>query len=178
MKRALIAAGGRGTRLRPITHTINKHLIPLANKPMIFHAIEKLADAGIDEIIINTNPGDTELSKFVGDGSRWKVKIKYVEQQGGALGVAHVVKNAESYFHGEPFIYFLGDNIVLGSLKPLVEKFRHEHLDACFIFAKVRDPQRFGVPEIRDGKLIRIIEKPENPPTDFSQTGVYLYSSN
>ncbi|KKU12291.1 MAG: Glucose-1-phosphate thymidyltransferase [Parcubacteria group bacterium GW2011_GWC2_45_7] len=177
MKRALIAAGGRGTRLRPITHTINKHLIPLANKPMIFHAIEKLADAGIDEIIINTNPGDTELSKFVGDGSRWKVKIKYVEQQGGALGVAHVVKNAESYFHGEPFIYFLGDNIVLGSLKPLVEKFRHEHLDACFIFAKVRDPQRFGVPEIRDGKLIRIIEKPENPPTDFAQTGVYLYSS-
>ena len=176
MHRALIAAGGRATRLRPITHTINKHLIPIANKPMIFHAIEKLIEAGIDDIIVSTNPNDTELPKFIGDGSRWGIKITCVEQQGGALGVAHVVKNAEAYFKNDPFIFFLGDNIVLGGLKPLVEKFDREHLDACFVFAHVRDPQRFGVPEIQDGKLLRIIEKPENPPTDMAQTGIYLYT--
>lgn len=173
--KALIAAGGRATRLRPITHTINKHLIPLANKPMLFYAIEKLVDAGIREIIINTNPGDMELPGGVGDGSRWGVKITYVEQQGGALGVAHVIKNAEQYFHGERFIFYLGDNIILGSLKPLVEKFENEKLDACFAFAKVKNPQRFGVPEIKDGKLVRIIEKPEHPPTQYAQTGIYLY---
>src|SRR3989338_1461416 len=145
--RALIAAGGRATRLRPITHTINKHLIPIANKPMIFHAIEKLIDAGINDIIVSTNPNDTELPKFIGDGSRWGIKIVCIEQQGGALGVAHVVKNAESYFKNDPFLFFLGDNIVLGSLKPLVEKFDREKLDACFVFAKVKDPERFGVPE-------------------------------
>ena len=175
MHKALIAAGGRATRLRPITHTINKHLIPIANKPMIFHAIEKLIEAGIDDIIISTNPGDTELPKFIGDGSKWGIKIACIEQQGGALGVAHVVKNAEQYLQSEPFLFFLGDNIILGSLKPLVEKFDREGLDACFAFAKVKDPERFGVPEIVDGKLLRIIEKPEKPPTDFAQTGIYLY---
>lgn len=173
--RALIAAGGRATRLRPITHTINKHLIPIANKPMIFHAIEKLVEAGINDIIVSTNPGDAELPKFIGDGSRWGIKIVCVEQQGGALGVAHVVKNAGPYFKTDPFIFFLGDNIVLGSLKPLVEKFDRENLDACFAFAKVKDPERFGVPEIIDGKLMRIIEKPANPSSNFAQTGIYLY---
>lgn len=176
MHRALIAAGGRATRLRPITHTLNKHLIPLANKPMIFYGIEKLAEAGIQEIIINTNAGDSEIAKVVGDGSRWGVKIQYIEQQGGALGVAHVVKNAEPLLKGEPFVYYLGDNIVLNSLKPVVEKFNNENLDACFIFAHVPDPQRFGVPEFRDGKLVKIVEKPEHPTTDLAQTGVYLYS--
>lgn len=177
MHKALIAAGGRATRLRPITHTWNKHLIPIANKPMIFHAIEKVVDAGVREVILNVNPGETELQKFVGDGSRWGIKIQYVEQQGGPLGLAHIVKNAEPYLGGEPFIFYLGDNLVLGSLQPLVAKFEREGLDACFAFAKVKDPQRFGVPEIRDGQLLRIIEKPANPPTDFAQTGIYLYTS-
>lgn len=176
MRRALITAGGRATRLRPITHTINKHLIPIANKPMIFHAIEKVCEVGVKEIFINVNPGETELQKYVGDGSRWGVKIQCVEQQGGPMGVAHILKNAEPYLKGEPFIYFFGDNLVFGSLTPMVEKFEREELDMCLAFSKVRDPARFGVPEFRDGKLVRVIEKPEHPPTDLAQTGIYLYS--
>ena len=93
--KALIAAGGRATRLRPITHTINKHLIPLANKPMIFYAIEKVTEIGIKDIIININPGETEIQKAVGDGGQWGAKIVYAEQRGGPLGLAHIVKNAE-----------------------------------------------------------------------------------
>lgn len=174
--RALIAAGGRATRLRPITQTINKHLIPLANKPMIFYPIEKVVEAGIKDIIINVNPGDQEIAKAVGDGSKWGATIKCIEQEGGPQGLAHIVKNAESYLVNEPFIFYLGDNIILGSIKPLVEKFQQENLDMLLAFAKVKEPQRFGVAEIIDGKLVRIIEKPENPPTNLAQTGIYFYS--
>lgn len=176
MRRALLAAGGRATRLRPITHTLNKHLIPLANKPMLFYGIETLVGAGIKEIIININPGETELQKHVGDGSRWGIKIQYLEQQGGPLGLAHIVKNAEPYLQGEPFIFYLGDNVILESISHLVEKFDREGLDMCLAFAHIPNPQQFGVAEIVDGKLVRIIEKPQNPPSDLAQTGIYLYS--
>lgn len=176
MKKALITAGGRATRLRPITHTLNKHLIPLANKPMIFYGIETLVEAGIKEIVININPGETELQKFVGDGSRWKITIQYVEQIGGPLGLAHIVKNAEPYLGQEPFLFYLGDNIMLESIKPLVEKFEKEQLDMCLSFVRVADPHRFGVAEFKDGKLFRVLEKPASPPSDLAQTGIYLYS--
>lgn len=174
--RALIAAGGTARRLRPITYTINKHLIPLANKPMIFYAIEHIADAGIKEIFINVNPGEKEIQQYVGDGSRWRVSITYVEQTGGPKGVAHIIKNAEHYMRGEPFLFHLGDNIVLGDLKRFVERFERESLDALFAFAHVRDPQRFGVPVIENGKLLRIEEKPAVPKTDLAQTGIYFYN--
>lgn len=176
MRKALITAGGRATRLRPITHTINKHLIPLANKPMIFYGIESLVEAGIKEIVVNMNPGESELQKVVGDGSRWGVSIKYVEQEGGPLGLAHIVKNAEAHLGQEPFLFYLGDNVILDSIKPLVDKFEKEELDMCLSFVKVDEPHRFGVAEIRDGKLVRIIEKPSDPPSDLAQTGIYLYS--
>jgi glucose-1-phosphate thymidylyltransferase len=175
--KALITAGGRATRLRPITHTINKHLIPLANKPMIFYALEKVAEAGIKDVFININPGEKEIQKFVGDGQQWGVRVKYIEQIGGPLGLAHIIKNARSYLENDSFIFYLGDNIILGSLKPLIEKFERENLDMLLTFALVRDPHRFGVPEIVDGKLIRIIEKPQFPPSNLAQTGIYLYSS-
>lgn len=174
--RALIAAGGHATRLRPITHTINKHLIPLANKPMIFNAINKIVDAGVHEIFININPGETELQRFVGDGGRWGVKIHYIEQSGGPKGLAHIVKNAEGYLRGEPFIFYLGDNIVLGNLKKFVARFVDERLDCLLAFSRVKDPQRFGVGVFENGQLVRIDEKPAVPQSDLAQTGIYLYS--
>lgn len=176
MQKALITAGGRATRLRPISHTLNKHLIPLANKPMLFYVIEKVVDAGIRDILINVNPGEDELQRFIGDGSRWGVQIRYIEQEGGPRGVAHVIRNAEALLGHEPFLFIFGDNLILSDLRPLVEKFERERLDMCLAFVRHPDPRRFGVGEFRDGRLIRVIEKPANPPSNLAQTGIYLYS--
>ncbi len=174
--KAIIAAGGLGTRIRPITWTMNKHLIPLANKPMIVHAIEKVKTAGITDVILNVNPGDTEMSTALGDGSRWGVHITYVEQQGGAKGVAHVPKNSEHLLSGGPFLFYLGDNIVLGNLNRFVDRFKNEGLHVMLAFSRVKDPQRFGVPKFcPDGSLECIIEKPLDPPSDYAVTGIYLY---
>ena len=112
IKKAILTGGGHATRLRPITSLLNKHLIPLANKPMIFHAIEKVVEAGVEEIFINTNPGETELQKHVGDGGHWGIKITFFEQTGGPQGIPHVVKQAEKFIGDDPFLFFLSDNII------------------------------------------------------------------
>ncbi|HTM68954.1 MAG TPA: glucose-1-phosphate thymidylyltransferase [Candidatus Binatia bacterium] len=176
--KALITAGGRATRLRPITYTINKHLIPLANKPMLFYAIEKIAAAGITEIGININVGDTEIPKAVGDGSRWGVKITCIEQTGGPKGLAHILKMAQPFLGDEPFLFYLGDNIILGSIAKFVEKFQKEKRNGLLALSKVKDPQRFGVPEIKDGKIVRVDEKPADPKSNYAVTGIYVYDSN
>lgn len=176
--RALITAGGRATRLRPITYTINKHLIPLANKPMIFYAIEKIAAAGIAEIGISVNPGEEELQKAVGDGARWGVKISYIEQKGGPKGVAHVVENAKAFLAGDAFLFYLGDNIILGSLDRFVRKFTEDKLNCLLALSKVKDPQRFGVPELKDGRIVRVDEKPSEPKSDYAVTGIYVYDQS
>lgn len=175
--KALITAGGRGTRLRPITYTINKHLIPLAGKPMIFHAIEKVASAGISSIIINTNEGDQEIATAVGDGSRFGVKITYFEQKGGARGLADVVRQAEPFLGKSPFVFYLGDNIILGSIKKLVDQFKKEKLSCMLALAEVLDPTHFGVPVIENGKITKVIEKPATPPSPYAVTGIYLYDA-
>lgn len=176
--KALIAAGGHGSRLRPITYTLNKHLIPIANKPMIFYALEKIAETGIKEVGITLNPGDKIFPAFVGDGSKWGLKITYIEQPGGPLGVAHVVKISEPFLKKEPFVFFLGDNIVLSSVVDFIEKFKKEKLNCLLALSRVKDPERFGVPEIKDGRIIRVEEKPANPKSDFAVTGIYLYDHN
>lgn len=176
--KALITAGGRATRLRPITWTINKHLIPLANKPMIFYAIEKIAETGVKEIGIIVNEGEEELIKHVGDGSRWSVKITYIEQTGGAKGIAHAVNEAHDFLGDDDFIFYLGDNIILGSIVHFVEKFKKEKRNCLLALSKVKDPHRFGVPELRDGKIVRVDEKPSNPKSDYAVTGIYVYDSN
>ena len=175
--KALIAAGGRATRLRPITHSINKHLIPLANKPMLEYAVEKIVECGIKEIAINVNPGDQEIAAVIGDGSRWGVDITYLEQSSGPKGIAHAVANAASWIGDDSFLFYLGDNIILNSITSLVEKFEREQLDCLLCLSRVQDPQRFGVPEMKDGRIVRILEKPQNPPSDFAVTGIYLYRS-
>lgn len=174
--KAVLTGGGRATRLRPITLTINKHLIPLANKPMIFHAIEKVADVGIKDIYINVNPGETELQKVVGDGRRWGVNITFFEQEGGPEGVAHVVKQAEKFIGDEPFIFYLSDNIILGSLEEFVTTFEKGGYDCMLALSEVPDPQRFGVPLFDESGVLKdVIEKPVAPPNNFAVTGIYLY---
>lgn len=177
--KALIAAGGHATRFRPITWTINKHLIPLANRPLIFHAIEKIAEAGVKNIAININPGDMEMEAAVGDGSRWGVSITYLEQEGGAKGIAHAVNNAREWIGEEPFIFYLGDNIVLGSLKRFVERFERESLHCLLALSHVPNPTHLGVAEFDSaGNLVRVIEKPEHPPSEKAVTGIYLYDKS
>src|SRR3989338_8828748 len=168
MMKGLIAAGGHATRLRPITHTVNKHLIPLANRPMIYYPLAKIGEAGIKDVCIVTNEGDTEVKKAVGDGSRFGVRITYREQVGGPKGVAHVIKVAEDFLDGDPFLFHLGDNVISEKLSPLVEKFEKEQLNGLLVIAKVPDPTRFGVPEIVAGEITRVIEKPRNPSSPFA----------
>lgn len=179
IKKAILTGGGHATRLRPITTTINKHLIPLANKPMIFHAIEKVIEAGVNEIFINTNPDETELQKVVGDGSRWGIKISFFVQEGGPQGIAHVVKCAEHFIGHDPFLFYLSDNIVLGSLKLFIEEFNNSNQVCKLAFSKVPDPERFGIPVFAaDGTLLDIVEKPEHPTNNFAVTGIYLYGAD
>lgn len=176
--KALITAGGRGTRLRPITHTSNKHLIPIANKPMIHYAIEAVVEAGIREIglLINPETGE-EIRRALGDGGRWGAKFTYILQE-APLGLAHVIKVAQDFLGEEPFVFYLGDNIVVGGIKRFIEAFQQQRPNCLLVLAKVKDPQRFGVPEIRDGCIVKVEEKPQNPKSPYAVTGIYLYDSS
>jgi glucose-1-phosphate thymidylyltransferase len=174
--KALLTAGGRATRMRPITHTLNKHIIPLANKPMIWYALEKIAACGIKDVVINVNPGENELQRWVGDGSRWGLNLTYLEQEGGPKGLAHIIKNAQPHLGDEPFLFYLGDNIILGSITEFVKEFETRKLDCMLALSRVRDPQRFGVPIIENGRIMKVLEKPAVPPSDFAVTGIYVYS--
>jgi glucose-1-phosphate thymidylyltransferase len=176
IRKAILTGGGRATRLRPITATINKHLIPLANKPMIFHAIDKVVEVGVEEIFINMNPGETAIRDAVGDGRHWGIKIKYFEQTGGPQGIAHVVKEAEKFIGNDPFIFYLSDNIVLGSLHELVREYEEGGHDCVLALSHVPDARAFGVPVFDgNGRLTDVLEKPANPPSSYAVTGIYLY---
>ncbi|MBI2990253.1 MAG: glucose-1-phosphate thymidylyltransferase [Candidatus Magasanikbacteria bacterium] len=176
IRKAILTGGGHATRLYPITTTINKHLLPLANKPMIFHAIEKVVEAGITDIFINTNPGEIELQKHIGDGGHWGVRIRFFEQEGGPQGIAHVVKQAQDFIGDDPFIFYLSDNILLGSLKDIIQDFRAGSFDCMLALSRVEDPERFGIPYFNESKeLIDVVEKPSKPPNNLAVTGIYLY---
>lgn len=176
IKKAILTGGGRATRLQPITTTINKHLLPLANKPMIFHAIEKAVEAGVTEIFINTNPGDTELARHIGDGGRWGITITFFEQTGGPQGIAHVVNEARKFIGDDPFMFYLSDNVVLGNLRDFFDEFSRGGFDCMLALSQVPDPERFGVPVFNEYKeLVDVIEKPEKPLNNFAVTGMYLY---
>lgn len=172
--KALIAGGGRGTRLRPITHTQNKHLIPIANKPILHYAIEAAAAAGIKEIAIVVNADSDEVPKAIGDGSRWGVKIAYIPQDAPG-GLAQVVALAESFVGEDRFIFYLGDNMVVGGVKRFIDEFEQSDCNCYLTLARVKDPERFGVPEIKNGKIISVEEKPKHPKSNFAVAGIYLY---
>jgi glucose-1-phosphate thymidylyltransferase len=173
--KALITAGGRATRLRPLTFTINKHLIPLANRPMLWHALDKIAAAGITEVAINVNAGDTEIAQSVGDGSRWGVRVTYLEQAGGPLGLAHILHNAKAWVGEDDLLFYLGDNIILGDIAHLVETFYAEECDGLLSLARCKDPSRFGVPVLEGGRVMSVVEKPKDPPSPYAVAGIYLY---
>lgn len=175
--KAVLTGGGRATRLYPITTTINKHLLPLANKPMIFHAIETVVAAGITEIFINTNPGEKELQKYIGDGGHWGISVTFFEQSGGPQGIAHVVNEARQFIGDDSFLFYLSDNIFLGGVEDMLAEFEHGAYDCMLALATVPDPERFGVPIFdAENNLIEVREKPENPPNNFAVTGIYVYA--
>jgi glucose-1-phosphate thymidylyltransferase len=172
--KALIASGGRGTRLRPITHTQNKHLIPIANKPILHYAIEAARDAGIREIGIVHNADSMEVPQAIGDGSRWGVKITYLPQETPG-GLAQVVAIAESFIGKENFIFYLGDNMVVGGIKRFIDEFEKSKCNCFLTLAKVKDPERFGVPEIVNNRIVGVIEKPDQPKSQYAVAGIYIY---
>lgn len=174
--KAVIPAA-KNNQQRPFSHTINKHLIPLGGKPMIFYPIENLASSGIDEIAIIISENDELLKRIVGDGSRWKVKIDYIVQKEIA-GLGSAVMSARDYVGDDPFILYLGDNIIKYDIASLVNKYFEENLNALLTLSKIECPQRFGVPEIENGKILRVEERPMHPKSDFAVAGVYIYDHN
>jgi glucose-1-phosphate thymidylyltransferase len=175
--RGLILSGGKGTRLRPITFTSAKQLVPVANKPILFYGLEALAASGIREIGIVVGDTHQEIRDAVGDGSRWGVAVTYIPQS-APLGLAHAVLTAEEYLRGEPFVMYLGDNLIRESLSPLVERFRRDRPHAQILLAKVPNPQEFGVAELRDGRVVRLVEKPAVPPSDLALVGIYMFDDH
>lgn len=175
--KALIASGGRGTRLRPLTHTQNKHLIPIANKPILHYAIEAAVEAGIRQIGIIHNADSDEVPRAIGNGKKWGAKITYIRQT-APLGLAHVVKISKKFIGKENFIFYLGDNMVVGGIKRFIDDFEKSGCNCFLTLAKVKDPERFGVPEIRNGRIVGVEEKPKKPKSQFAVAGIYIYDKN
>jgi len=173
--KGLILSGGAGTRLRPITHTSAKQLVPVANKPVLFYGIEALVEAGIKEIgvIIAPETGD-EIREAAGDGSAFGASITYIEQS-APLGLAHALLTAEGYLGQSPFVMYLGDNLLRDGIVELVEVFRRDEPDALILLTHVDDPSSYGVAELNGDRVVRLVEKPKDPPSDLALVGVYMF---
>ncbi len=174
--KGLILSGGAGTRLRPITHTSAKQLVPVANKPVLFYGIEALVEAGVTEIgiVIAPETGD-EIRAAVGDGSQFGATVSYIVQSEPA-GLAHAVLTAEEFLDGSAFVMYLGDNLLRDGIVDLVEAFKREQPDASIMLTPVSDPSSYGVAELDGEKVVGLVEKPEDPPSDLALVGVYLFS--
>jgi glucose-1-phosphate thymidylyltransferase len=174
--KGLILSGGKGTRLRPITHTSAKQLVPVANKPVLFYGIEAMAEAGIREVGIIVAPETGgEIREVVGDGKRFGLAITYIDQD-APLGLAHAVLTAEQFLGDSPFVMYLGDNLLRDGIKALVDTFRREAPDALILLTPVPDPEHYGVAELEDGRVSRLVEKPAQPATDLALVGVYMFT--
>jgi glucose-1-phosphate thymidylyltransferase len=177
--KGLILSGGRGTRLRPITYTSAKQLVPVANKPVLFYGIEALAAAGIKEIGIIISPETgAEIREAAGGGERFGVSITYIEQD-APLGLAHAVLTAEPFLADSAFVMYLGDNLLRDGVTQLVSTFRSEEPDALILLTPVKDPENYGVAELDgDSRVTRLVEKPPQPTTDLALVGVYMFTQS
>jgi len=175
--KGLILSGGKGTRLRPLTHTSAKQLVPVANKPVLFYGIEAIANAGIEEVgIIIAPETGREIQAAAGDGSAFGVRISYIEQE-APLGLAHAVLTAEGFLGDARFVMYLGDNLLRDGIVELVRTFRSEAPDALILLTPVPDPENYGVAELDgDGRVARLVEKPPSPATDLALVGVYMFN--
>jgi glucose-1-phosphate thymidylyltransferase len=181
--KGLILSGGKGTRLRPITHTSAKQLVPVANKPVLFYGIEAFAQAGIEEVGIVIAPETgPEIEAAAGGGERFGVRITYIVQD-EPLGLAHAVLTAEAFLGGDPFVMYLGDNLLQGGITDLVAAFREHEPDALILLTPVPDPQSYGVAELAPaapgevGRVVKLVEKPARPTSDLALVGVYMFTA-
>ncbi len=172
--KALILAGGTGSRLRPITYSMAKQLVPVANKPVIEYGIESIAEAGVTEFGIIVGDTGPAVEKAVGDGSKWGIKITYIPQS-APLGLAHAVLTAKPFLRDDDFIMYLGDNLIKSSVSTLVQEFRIHKPAATILLTAVPNPSDFGVAELEDGRVARLQEKPKDPKSNLALVGVYLF---
>jgi glucose-1-phosphate thymidylyltransferase len=173
--KGLVLSGGAGTRLRPITHTSAKQLVPVANKPVLFYGLEALRAAGVTDVGIVVGDTQAEIEAAVGDGAQFGIRVTYIRQQ-APLGLAHAVLTAEEFLDGAPFVMYLGDNLLRDGITELVDRFRAGDSDAMILLQRVPDPESYGVAELEGGRVVRLVEKPPEPKSDLALVGVYMFS--
>jgi len=172
--KGIILHGGHGTRLRPLTHTGPKQLLPIANKPMSQYCVESLVEAGIIEIIIIIGGiGSNKVQEYYGNGEKFGVKITYVNQE-SPRGIAHAINLCKEFIGNEKFVVFLGDNIIKKSISDYVSRFKQSSASASILLCEVSNPTQFGIADVKNGIIKKIMEKPKNPPTNLAVTGIYL----
>lgn len=175
--RALVLSGGEGSRLRPLTHTNAKQLIPVAGRPILFHALDAIAEAGITDVGMVIGATGPEVRAAVGDGSRWGLQITFIEQE-APLGLAHAVMTAADFVRGEPFLMYLGDNVLLEGVRRFVREFERTRPDAQILLTKVAEPEHFGVAVLDGDRVVRLVEKPKEFVSDIALVGVYLFDDS
>lgn len=174
--KGIILSGGTGTRLRPLTHSSAKQLVPVANKPVLFYGIEALVDAGIHDIGIVVGDTRADIKAAVGDGSRWGANVTYIPQD-KPRGLAHAVLICEPFVGTSPFVVYLGDNLLSDGIRPFVGKFTDARPDAMILLTEVPNPEQYGVAEIEGDRVVRLVEKPKAPRSNLATVGVYLFQS-